>query len=136
MVLDTNIKNFRVNPDEDTVSIYINPKIYPLEVIYSAAYIFIDRAYVLLDGDPENEIIVVMKSKINPDQDVLEKLAMDFNNELLHYAVYVIQAARNRGLREAIVRRALATNLEENVDYADDPEGIAKPWSPNKEDRE
>ena len=28
----------------------INPKVYVLETVYSAAYVFLDRAYILLDG--------------------------------------------------------------------------------------
>ena len=47
------------------VILTVNPKIYPLETVYSAAYTFLDKAYILLDGDPKKEIIVKLK-KIYP----------------------------------------------------------------------
>jgi hypothetical protein len=90
----------------------------------------------------------------------LEELALDFNNELISYAVYVVQAARTDEIRKAIVERALLTvedimpkeesfprgskkeevceeceeekekEEEEEADWIDDPLGIAKPWTP------
>ncbi|MEM4367972.1 MAG: hypothetical protein QXO21_03030 [Candidatus Anstonellales archaeon] len=126
--------NFKINKKEKLAIISVNPKIYPLEVIYSAGYVFLDRAYVILDGDPEKEIFIKLIAKSK--QEDIEKLALDFNNELLNYAVYVVQAARTSGIRQAIVERALFTveNLpkkeEEDEDEIEDPLGIAKPWTP------
>jgi hypothetical protein len=40
----------------------INPKIYNLRVIYSCAYVFLDRAYIFLEGDPKKEILVRIKA--------------------------------------------------------------------------
>ena len=92
----------------------VNPKIYPLEVIYSAAYVFLDRAYVLIDGNPEEEIFIQMKPKNRKEN--LEKLGNEFNNELVNYSVYVVQAVRNQPLRKAIIERALLTNITE-IEY-------------------
>ena len=131
------IRNFEIDKKENSAFILLNPKIYPLEVIYSAGYVFLDRAYVLLDGDPKTEVIVQLKAK-NKSED-LEKLALDFNNELVSYAVYVVQAARTSEIRKAIVERALlsvedTTHKEEKkvkeTEWIDDPLGIAKPWTP------
>ena len=57
--------------ENDSVILNINAKIYALETIYSAAYVFLDRAYILLDGDPENEVIIELKPKAEEN---LEKL--------------------------------------------------------------
>ncbi|MCD6226345.1 MAG: His-Xaa-Ser system protein HxsD [Candidatus Aenigmarchaeota archaeon] len=132
-------KVIEVQPKENQIIISINPKIYPLEVIYSAAYMFLDKAYIIIDGNPETEIIVTMKAKKGMNRSELEKIGLNFHNELINYSVYVVQAARNNDIRKAIVERALGTNLEvketsddEDIDFIEDPEGIAEQWTPEK----
>ena len=128
------MKNFDIDANLKAVTITVNPKIYPLEVVYSAAYTFLDRSYVIIDGDPNEEIFVQLKAK--KDDENLELLAQNFNNELVSYAVYVVQAARTSAVRQAIVERALKTvgiveeEIGEDFDYVEDPLGIAKPWTP------
>lgn len=124
------------------VTLRINPKVYPLDAIYSAAYVFLDRAYILLDGNPKKEVIVNLKSKQKED---LRKLGNEFFNELINYADYQRRAKETKKVREMIMQRALITNDsgiirgkfdelmkdlegEEDSDYLKDPEGIAIPW--------
>ena len=132
-----------VEVKRNTVSIRVKTKIFPLEVIYSASYAMLDRAYIFLDGDPNDEIFACFTGKKEQTAEELVKLGRDFNNELINYAVYITQATRNKGLREAIIKRALFTNSAEydvkkaseskdDEDFLKDPEGIAKPWSPVK----
>ncbi len=125
--------NFEVHKSENMVMVSVNPKIYPLDVIYSAAYVFLDRAYVMIDGDPQEEVIIELRPK-DAKEDI-EKLGGEFNNELLNYAAYKAQAEKNSAIRNMIVQRALLTNdpsLKVKVpgeeSYIDDPEGIAIPW--------
>jgi len=140
--------NLKINKKEKTATLSINPKIFPLEVIYSAAYVLMDKLYIVLDGDPKNKIEVFLKTK-NPKDDI-EKIVMKFNNELINYSVYAIQAARTSEIRKIIVERALMTNTideddeeedhieteddenNEEVEFIDDPLGIAEPWTPDK----
>ena len=128
--------NIKIDKTENKVLITINPKIFNLDVIYSAAYIFLDKAYIMIDGNPEKEIVVQIKPKMNEDS---ETLGREFNNELLNYSVYKKQVERNSAIRQTIVQRALLTNISKNEekeneepeegDYVfDDPEGIAIPW--------
>lgn len=134
MPLPIKLENFKINKEDNLVIISVKTDIYPLEVIYSAAYMFLDKNYVLIDGDPKKEVLVQFKSKENnPD---FEKLIGDFNNELINYSVYAIQAARTSAIREAIVKRALGT-IEEEVEkeedlWVKDSEGIGEPWKPEK----
>lgn len=125
--------------EKDSVVLIINPKIYPLSTIYSASYVFLDRAYVLLDGNPEKEVIVKLKPKQKQD---LKKLGMEFFNELINYADYQKRAEQTKNIRETILQRALLTNDPSFIESAqdkeiaeeledeelDDPEGIAIPW--------
>ncbi|MBD3202663.1 His-Xaa-Ser system protein HxsD [Candidatus Woesearchaeota archaeon] len=144
------ISNLEIYPKEKYVIVSVNPKIYPMDVVYSASYVFLDKAYLILDGDPEEEIIVELRPK-KKDQEI-EILGREFNNELLNYAVYKNQARESKNIKEAIVNRALETNSEcrdvshepkknfetksfeeeieydEDMSYVDDPLGIAVPW--------
>jgi His-Xaa-Ser system protein HxsD len=127
------VEKFEIDKESNSVVISVNPKIFPLEVIYSAAYVFLDKAYVMMDGNPQENIAVQLKAK-NSGED-LQSLALEFNNELVSYSVYVVQAARTSEIRKAIVQRALATieesdiKLEEEFEPIEDPLGIAKPWT-------
>jgi len=129
------VDNMEIHKNRGNVMISVNPKIYPLDIIFSAAYIFIDKAYVIVDGDPDEEIIVLLKAK---DKKIdLEKLGKEFNNELINYSFYAVQTNRSMPIRSAIVQRAFLTHAEEpieeepsteNVSYIGDSEKIAVPW--------
>jgi His-Xaa-Ser system protein HxsD len=101
-----------VDVKDNSVLIKINPKIYPLPIVYQAADLFIDRCYVFLDGDPEEEIKVILKPK---EEDVnLEALGGEFNNELLNYAAYFVRSQVNRDLRELMIKRAFFTTYRDS----------------------
>lgn len=102
--------NIEMQDDKKRVLVHINPKIYSMDVIFSAAYVFIDRAYVVIDGDPEKIVTVLLRSK---DDEDLEKLARDFNEELINYSFYKEKANVNMPLRAAIVQKALEIHILE-----------------------
>jgi len=125
---------------DDHAVLRVNPRIYPLELVYSAAYIMIDKAFILLDGDPEKSVVVEIRKR-KKDQD-LNDLIREFNEELLNYAVYKVQSEKNKRLREIILYRALLTNTvpqKKNDDRKmEDPDNIMKTWEEthSKEDKE
>ncbi len=98
--------NIEVSTKENTVTATINPKIYPLPIILQACDVFIDRAYMFLDGDPEKSVSVIMKPKEKSD---LNKLAGELNNEILNYAAYFVRSQVNKDTRDAMLKRAFAT---------------------------
>lgn len=132
--------NLKINKKESYVLVSVNPKIYPVDVVLSSAYIFTDSCYVLVDGDPNKEMVVELRPKDKKEN--IEKIGRNFNNELINYANYAVQAIKNERLREAIINRVLLTNIEkpeeaiENDDYLEktedekfeDPENITIPW--------
>jgi len=136
------VENIKIDKRDNAVIVSVNPSIYPLEVVYSAAYMFLDKVYVFIDGNTDKEIFVKLKPK-NKGED-LEEIAGLFNNELVNYSVYVVQAARSSSIRDAIIRAALAVkkteeteeeseeDSEEEKSFVEDPLGIAKPWTPEK----
>lgn len=144
-------KNVKTKKAE--IILKINPKIYPLEVVEGAAYTFVDRAYVDIGGNPKKQILVTLTAKENSDRKEFERIAGDFKNELLNYALRRDIAQNNREIREYIISRALfsaVTSAEEEFeiiqrktkeadkkgraakiakgDFVDDPLGIAIPW--------
>lgn len=99
------IHNIEINKKENYVKISVNPKIYPLHIIYSAAYVFLDKAFVNIEGNPEEEIFVTLipkQSNMN-----LEVLGRDFNNELINYAAFSIRYGLTKQIREKIVEKLL-----------------------------
>ena len=47
----------------ETKKIIFDESLYPLEAIYGACYVFIDRAYIFLDKEQEGKISVQFKAK-------------------------------------------------------------------------
>ena len=99
---------------KDHAEIFLNPKIYPLPVIYNTSYVFIDKAYLILDGDPKKELVVIINPKKKQN---IKNLVGDFYNELLNFAVYHAQTEMNKDIKKAIMQRVLLTNqtLNKNV---------------------
>lgn len=129
------IDNLEIHKGKSNVIISVNPKVYPIDTIFSAAYIFIDKAYVIVDGDPSEEIIVQLKAKDKKTD--LEKLGREFNNELINYSFYAAQTAKNMPIRTAIVQRAFFTQAqkEPEIEFAKpvgNIEEVAKPWKPRR----
>lgn len=132
----------KINLKENQIIFWLNSKTYPLEAIYSTAYVFLDRAYVYLDGDPAKEIAVFLKGKEKLTKKQLESLAGEFQNELLNYLLRVEIAKRTKKVRDFIVGTALVSALPTDLlvqpslsekkeiidDWQKDPLGIAIPW--------
>jgi len=97
------MENFEIK--DGSIFFSVNPKIYPMDVIFSAAYVFTDKNYIILDGNPEEEIVVEIKPKEKVED--MGKIAMEFNNELVNYGAYAVQAARNAHLRHIIMQKVL-----------------------------
>jgi len=135
MVEDESILN-NIEVYKDFVLVSVNPKLYPLSVVYAAAYALLDKVHVIIDGNPETEILVELRAK-DKGQD-LKELGYLFNDELVNYSIYTVQATRNKKLRESIVEYALRGNLRDtqNADIGvikiEDPEGIRKVKMPEE----
>ena len=122
---------------KNSETILLNPKLYSLDVIYGACYVFIDRAYILLDGDAKKTIKVFIKGKNKLSKKSLNALAGEFENELLNYAFRERLNKSSRKIRDYTIEKALAipepgpgTSAlpQDYADYLKDPLGIAVPW--------
>jgi len=118
----------------------LDESLYPLEALYGAAYIFIDRCYVLLDRPGPGRLRVTLSPKTGEaTEDVLRPLVGEFANEVLSCAWRHQITQANRVVIEQITTRAIAgamgpPSLDElekfdfSSDAFEDPLGIAMSW--------
>jgi len=132
----------KIDPQENSVKLVLSPDVYSLETVYTATYSFLDKVYIVLDGDPEKEIIVNLKGKQEFNEDQLEVVAGEFLNELINSGLRLSIAKKNRKTKEYIMSAALIgassevqeriqkKNKEEDEDekHNEDPLGIAQTW--------
>ncbi len=122
--------------------IVVNQRMYPLEAIYAAAYVYVDKCYVFLTKGEAQDIVVQLRAKPETVKKEFDRIAGEFENELLNHALRLKVAKRTEKLRDAIVHRALYSAMpgnsgggldlelpaQDGMDYLDDPLGIAVPW--------
>ncbi|MCO4761012.1 MAG: hypothetical protein KC502_05875 [Myxococcales bacterium] len=135
----------RFDADSNTAVLSLDAGIYPLDAVYGAAYALIDRAYVLLDKEARAEgkgsrFLIQLRGKIKLDQAAAQALSGEFGNELLSQALRRKVVKQNGGLIEEIVTQAIAgatgaslpqdflDDDDDDLDFLDDPLGIAVPW--------
>lgn len=131
----------KIDQKENKITIAINPQFYPPEAIYGAAYVFMDRAFIFLDGDPKNQVLITLKGKEKLNQKKLNDLSGEFCNEILNYSLRNRISKNNQKIREAVVLRALSVMdqterppQQENKKnppqekWQNDTLGIALPW--------
>lgn len=106
------ISNKKLNMNKD-VKIKLDEKIYSLQVIYGAAYVFIDRAYIFISIDNNGKISVRFRSKNNTLKNDIEKIVGEFENELLSYALRVELLNKTKKIREMIIEKALYSSIIE-----------------------
>ncbi|MCL2450360.1 MAG: hypothetical protein FWD17_15545, partial [Polyangiaceae bacterium] len=114
--------------------------LYPLSAVYAAAYVFLDRYFVLLDRPSGGHLHVALAwKKGEPPEGALRAAAGEFANELLSCAWRAKIADDNRAVIEQATAQALAGAMGaptlddlESFDFGseafDDPLGIAMSW--------
>jgi His-Xaa-Ser system protein HxsD len=137
-----------LNPATATLTLSLDVGLYPRDVLYAAAYVFLDRAYVLLDRQ-DSRFVVQFRSKRPLEASVFEAMAGEFENELLAQALRLRVVDANQRIIEDVVAVAIAgaaAGAEPApaadpplvpIDDADDgfladPQGIARPFEPGK----
>lgn len=125
---------------DGTATFAVDPTLYPLDALYGAAYIFIDRCFVFLDKNAEGHVVISLSPKKGAaDEATLRSWAGEFGNELLSCAWRHQIAAANRQVLEQVTSLALAgamgpPSLDDlsNFDFSsqplEDPLGIAQSW--------
>ena len=141
-----------LDPATASLTLSLDVGLYPRDVLYAAAYVFLDRAYVLLDR-VESRFVLHLRAKRPLDEAALQAMAGEFENELLAQALRHRVADANQRIIEDVVAIAIAgaagdgegsgatalegaalIDLEDPEDgFLGDPQGIARPWEPEKQ---
>jgi len=118
----------------------IEESLYPLEALYGASYIFIDRCFVLLDRPAPGRLRVTLAPKRGAaDVEALRALVGEFANELLSCAWRHQITQASRAQIEAVTAQAIGgamgpPSLDDlaafdfSSEALDDPLGIATSW--------
>jgi His-Xaa-Ser system protein HxsD len=134
--------------DQGAARLELDDALYPLEALYGAAYIFIDRCYVLLDRPRDGRWRVTLAPKSGTaDAATLRALAGEFANELLSCAWRHQITQANRVVIEQVTTQAIAGAMGaptlddlEKFDFSgerfDDPLGIAISWEEKHKKKE
>lgn len=128
------------DPVEGAVTVTVDASVYPLEALYGASYIFIDRCYVLLDRPRVGAFTVTLTPKATGATDeALRAMVGEFANELLSQAWRQKILEENRVILEAVTTQALAgalgppsiddlASFDFSEESFEDPLGIAMSW--------
>lgn len=100
-----------INPQKNQISFHLNSKIYPLEAIQAAAYVFVDRCFVYLGGDPKKKIIVFLKGKEVLNEKQMASLQGEFLNEILNIMLREKISKSNKIILEYIIGGAITAAL-------------------------
>src|SRR5580704_8567648 len=142
--MTTNVQGFpddlvAVDVGRHAVTLKVDPATYPLDALYGAAYVFIDRCFVLLDKPDGSWRVTLSWRKAEPSQDELRALVGEFANELISCAWRAKIAEESRSLIESVTAQALGGAMGppsldelEKFDFSEetfeDPLGIALSW--------
>ena len=131
----------RLDLDDKRALLDLDAGLYPVEALYGAAYVFIDRCYVFLDRPEPTKLRVVLTPKKLGEaaEEQLREVVGQFANELVSAAWRHQITLENRAQIEAVTLRAIggamgAPSLDdlEDFDFTDDafedPLGIAMSW--------
>src|SRR5215475_1771334 len=102
-----------VDLGEGAVTLTVDEAVYPLPAVYGAAYVFIDRCYVLIDRPQAGQYRVTLAAK-KAGKNVgsgLGALVEEFANELLSCAWRHQITTNNRTALEAVTAQTLAGAL-------------------------
>ena len=97
---------FTFSLDDRSLALLLDEALYPLDAIYGAAYLFVDRCYVFLDRPADQQVQVRFRTKSDSTEQDLEALAGEFANELLNQVLRLRISESTKNIREYTLARA------------------------------
>lgn len=108
-----------IDVKQDHAQLRVSEAIYSKQTIYAVGYVFLDKAYILLDKDGSDIIVYLYPQQQDAD---LKQLCLEFSNELLNYAHYFSRAETNAEAVKMIMQRALFSAAPSLVQEAEEKE--------------
>ena len=96
---------------DQTIRYIIDETIYPLDAIYGASYLFVDRCFLFFNRVEDQKIEIHMKSKGSAS---LEDLLGEFCNELLNQVIRFRLGESTAKIREYYMARAFLSHPAQN----------------------
>ena len=123
----------------DQIAFNVDEGVYPLEAIYGASYLFVDKCFVYLSRPQAGEVRVQLTARDAATVDELDTLAGEFANELLSQVARLKLAQSTARIREYYSAAALraatsAPSIDdllaelESEELGEDPLQIMVPW--------
>lgn len=124
---------------QDHISFEVDEGIYPLEALYGACYLFLERCFVFLSRAPAGTVRVRLTAREAASAEALEALAGEFGNELLSQVARLRLSQATARIREFYTAAALraaasAPSVDEllaeleSEELLEDPLEIMVPW--------
>lgn len=128
---------FSLGPDR--ISFEVDESVYPIEAVYGACYLFLDKCFVYLSRSGPQALSVRLTAQAAATPAELDALAGEFANELLSQALRLELSRGAARIREYYTAAALraATSAPsvddllaelESEDLLEDPLEIMVPW--------
>jgi His-Xaa-Ser system protein HxsD len=123
----------------DDISFEVDESVYPLDAVYGACYLFLDKCFVFLSRAQSGAINVRLTARESATPAALDALAGEFGNELLSQSLRLHLSKATARIREyytAAALRAAATTPSvdellaelESEELLEDPLEIMVPW--------
>ena len=109
----------KIKITDDYAELRVNSKIYSKEIIFAVGYVFLDKAYILLDRGKDDIIVYLYPQKKSAN---LKTLILEFCNELMNYAHYFSRSENNAEAIKTIMQRALFSAAPSLVQEAEEKE--------------
>lgn len=121
------------------ISFDVDESVYPLDAVYGACYLFLDRCFVFLSRSKSGTVDVRLTIRESATPTALDALAGEFANELLNQSLRLRLSQSTSRIREyytaAALRAAAATPSVdellaelESEELLEDPLEIMVPW--------
>jgi len=99
--------NFKIDSSNKSISIEVSPVIFPIPAILYAAYHFIESGKVIVEKGNEERVVVTLIPNQELKEPELEKLAYEFNIQLISSFVEEEESKKHVGVRDTLMKAAL-----------------------------
>ena len=124
---------------KDQISFEVDESVYPLEALYGACYLFLEKCFVYLSRSKPQFVDVRLTARGSATPTELDALAGEFANELLSQALRLRLSQSTARIREYYTAAALraaasAPSIDdllaelESEELGEDPLEIMVPW--------
>lgn len=135
-----NLEELVFSHDDRRVSFVVDEAMFSRDVVFGAAYLFVDRCWVFLSSPSAQEIEVRLTSRnASVSEEELRELAGEFANELLNQGVRTQVGEKTAQIREYYLARAFFSDPNQSSidallaeldaeELEDDELEISVPW--------